>query len=88
MPAKSIQKKKGELVPGTTIECRSGRFVAFYEHRTDIIASGENEKDALKNLRAHYKTVMKYEEKKQREDNKISLPASFKTHTFRDRIER
>ena len=58
-----LKKKKGELVPGTVIECKSGRYVAFYEHRTDIIANGENETGARKNLRKMYEIVRKHEEK-------------------------
>lgn len=46
MKIRRVKKKKGELVPGTIVKCESGRFIAFYEHRTDIIANGENEVDA------------------------------------------
>ncbi len=51
MKVSRIIKKKGELVPGTIVKCDSGRFIAFYEHRTDIIANGENELDAKKILK-------------------------------------
>lgn len=81
----SIKKKKGELVPGTIIECKSGRYVAYYEHRTDIIANGVNEKDAKKNLKKMYDTIKKFEEKKASKDVLV-LPKSFKTKSFSEKL--
>lgn len=45
------------------IKCESGGFIAFYTHRADIIANGENKKDAIKNLRIMYKIVIDSEKK-------------------------
>ena len=68
--ANSFSKKKNDLVPGTIIKCESGRYIAFYEHRTDIIANGENEKEAVCNLREMYKNVLKAEENEKEEAKK------------------
>lgn len=81
-----LKKKKGELVPGTVIECKSGRYVAFYEHRTDIIANGENETDARKNLRKMYEIVRKHEEK-ELEKQTLTIPKSFKTKSFKEKLD-
>lgn len=83
----SIKKKKGELIPGTIIECKSGRFIAFYEHRTDIIANGENEKDVRKNLKTMYDTVIKFEIDENIQKNDFKLPASYKTKRFTEKIQ-
>jgi predicted RNase H-like HicB family nuclease len=81
----SIKNKKTSVVPGTIIECNSGRFVAYYEHRTDIIASGENERQAKKNLKEMYASVIEYEEESEKKTS-IVLPDNFKTHTFKEKI--
>lgn len=81
------KKSKGELIPGTIIECKSGRYIAFYEHRTDIIANGENEKDAKKNLKKMYSIVIKHEEKKKAIQNTLVLPKSFKTKSFTEKLQ-
>ena len=83
----NLKKKKNELVPGTTIECKSGVFIAFYEHRTDIIANGENEIDARKNLRKMYTAVIKQETEEETEKNAIKLPKSYKTKRFVEKLE-
>jgi hypothetical protein len=82
---KHFSKKKGELIPGTLIETSTGRFLAFYEHRTDIIANGENEIDAKENLRKMYKTVIKYEDSIP-EKKTVDLPPSAKAKQFMERI--
>lgn len=82
----TIKIKKGELLPGTIIECKSGRFIAFYEHRTDIIANGENEMDARKNLKKMYATVTKHEAEEETVKNAIKLPKTFKTRRFKEKI--
>jgi len=79
------KKRKDELMPGTLISCDSGMYIAFYEHRTDIIAHGENEMDAINNLRKMYKIVMKHEPA-QKEDHEISLPPDAKTKQFFDHL--
>ena len=56
-----LKKKKGELMPPTIVECKSGSFIAYYEHRTDIIANGENEKEAKRNLKELYSMVQEHE---------------------------
>lgn len=83
-----LKKKKGELVPGTAVECKSGRWLAYYEHRTDIIANGENETDARKNLRKMYEIVIKHEQKEIEKKTVTipELPKSFKTKSFKERL--
>lgn len=83
MKTSTVKKSKTELVPGTIIECKSGRYIAFYEHRTDIIANGENEKDAKKNLKKMYETVKKHEAQ---ENAALKLPKSYKTHSFKEKF--
>jgi predicted RNase H-like HicB family nuclease len=85
----NVKKTKSELIPGTVIECKSGRFLAFYEHRTDIIANGENERDARKNLRELYQMTLELEEQEgvaHEDDDQLSLPASFVKRTFKERV--
>ncbi len=43
------------------VKCKSGRFLAYYEHRDDIISSGDNERDAKNNLKIMYNDVMHFE---------------------------
>jgi hypothetical protein len=43
------------------IKCASGRYLAFYAHRNDIIANGDNKVEAKKNLMEMYATVIAYE---------------------------
>lgn len=81
----SVKKSKSELIPGTVIECKSGRFLAFYEHRTDIIANGENERDAKKNLKKMYETIKKYEQQKAAK-NVLVIPKTFKTKSFTEKL--
>jgi predicted RNase H-like HicB family nuclease len=65
---------KKNKYPGITFKTESGRYIAFYEHRTDIIASGENEKDVVKNLKKMYKTVIEHEEDQENEKPPLKLP--------------
>jgi predicted RNase H-like HicB family nuclease len=81
----TIKKKKNELIPGTIIECKSGRFIAFYEHRTDIIANGENEADAKKNLKKMYEIIVKHEAK-EAEKTTLNIPKSYKTKNFTEKL--
>lgn len=79
------KKKKGELVPGTLILCDSGMVIAYYEHRTDIIANGENEKDARKNLRKLYDLAVNHEKEngeEPKDDDPLPLPGNFDTKKF------
>ncbi len=69
-----LKKAKKHKYPGITFETKAGRYIAFYDHRTDIIASGENEKDALKNLKKMYKAVMEHEEEEENEKPPLKLP--------------
>ena len=85
----SLRKKKGELVPGTLVQCKSGSFLAYYEHRTDIVANGENEIEARKNLRELYKMAIELEEEESEpheDDDQLSLPAIFTTKQFKERL--
>lgn len=85
MKVRRIKKNKNELVPGTLIKCDSGRFIAFYEHRTDIIANGDNEVEAKKNLRIMYKIVTKHESAAS-EKSSLELPKNFNTIKFTDKL--
>ena len=78
--------KPNYTVPGTIIECKSGRFVAYYEHRTDIIANGENEIEVKKNLKEMYKAVIQYEEEENEKKTSVSLPKDFKTRHFKEKF--
>ena len=79
------KKRRSELVPGTVIQCESGRYIAFYEHRTDIIANGENELDARRNLRLMYNTVIKFEQSES-ETPSINIPANYQSKKFTEKI--
>ncbi len=79
------QKKEKFEVPGTIVKCQSGRFLAFYEHRTDIVASGENETDAKKNLKKMFGIVKKHEEAEQ-EKKTVVLPKSYQTKEFKEKL--
>ena len=84
-----LKKRKSELVPGTLIKCKSGRYMAFYEHRTDIIANGENAVDAKKNLRELYEMVIEHETAeggKHEDDDKLVLPDSFTKTSFKVKL--
>ena len=80
-----IRKKKSELVPGTIVKCESGRFIAFYEHRTDIIANGDNEVEAKKNLRIMYEIVKKHENA-ETEKQSFKLPPTYNTKKFTEKL--
>ena len=79
MKVKTIKKN---VFPGVIVECKSGRFLAYYEHRDDIMASGENEPDAKKNLKKMYKAVMGYEKKEGIDREPDVFPADTKTKKF------
>jgi predicted RNase H-like HicB family nuclease len=83
---KTNEKKKKELVPGTIIQCESGRYLAYYEHRTDIVANGENEKDAKKNLKKMYEIIKKHEDE-ELEKTAIKLPSNFQVKHFTEKLE-
>lgn len=80
MSASDSTRKKS--YPGVLVQCESGRFLAYYDHRTDIMASGENEKDAKKNLKEMYKAVINYETEKGIVGGKEDLPPNAKTRRF------
>lgn len=81
-----MAKKEQYKVPGTIVKCQSGRFLAYYEHRTDIVASGENEKDVKKKLKKLYDSVMKHEQQEEESKKKLVLPKSYQTKTFQDKV--
>ncbi len=85
MKIRRIKKNKTELVPGTIVKCESGRFIAFYEHRTDIIANGDNEVAAKKNLRIMYEIIKKHE-KYEAEKPSLSLPSSYNSKKFTEKL--
>lgn len=78
-------KKERFSVPGTIIQCQSGRYLAFYEHRTDIIANGDSEVEAKKNLKKLYNIVKKNEEKEAPHIS-IKLPKNTKTKAFTEKL--
>lgn len=85
-----FRKTKNELVPGTLIKCKSGRYIAFYEHRTDIIANGENAVDARKNLRELYEMVIEQEKEEgviHEDDDKLELPITYHTKSFKEKLQ-
>lgn len=81
-----MPNKKKIQVPGIVVKCESGRYIAFYEHRTDIIANGENEKDAKKNLKKMYKIVIDHEEEEEGK-HKIELPPAAKAKSFTEKVD-
>lgn len=83
---KGITKRRYKNIPGVIVECKSGRYLAWYEHRTDIIANGENEVDVKKNLKIMYDVVMKHEKEEQEEKKPDPLPPSFKTRAFTEKV--
>lgn len=53
-----------KLLPAFSIvflECKSGRWLAYYQKRKDIIANGDTKKEAEDNLKSLYKSAMDYE---------------------------
>ena len=86
MSSRVHKKKKYEMVPGILIQCESGGFLAYYEHRTDIIANGENEKEARKNLKKMYAVVKKHEDTEV-ENHPLVLPKAFKTKSFTEKLD-
>ena len=82
----STKVKKYKVIPGTIVECKSGRFLAFYEHRTDIVANGDNEREAKKMLKEMYNAVMEYEKNEDEGVITTGLPKNFKTKPFTDKV--
>jgi predicted RNase H-like HicB family nuclease len=78
-------KKERFEVPGTIVKCQSGRYLAFYEHRSDIIANGDSEIEAKKNLKKMYRIIKKNEENES-EKKPISLPPRTKTKSFTEKL--
>ncbi len=87
MANRSKKTKKKLSVPGTIIECKSGRFVAYYEHRTDIIANGENEREVKKNLKEMYEAIISYEEECEKKTS-FKLPKDFISRPFKEKLEK
>jgi len=83
--AKKSAHKIMKHVPGIVVECKSGRYLAFYDHRTDIVASGDTEREAKKNLKELYRAVMQHEDE-EAEKGGIQLPKDFQTKKFTDKI--
>ena len=79
--------KKITSIPGVIIECKSGWYVAYYEHRTDIIANGENEREVKKNLKEMYESVIKFEEEEAEKKTSSVLPKDFKARHFTQRLK-
>ncbi|MEJ7610040.1 MAG: hypothetical protein WKF88_02560 [Ferruginibacter sp.] len=79
-------KRRKELAPGIIIECKSGCYIAYYEHRTDIIANGANEVDARKVLKEMYKAVSEFEKKENEDVRSRPLPPDFKLKNFREEL--
>ena len=87
MAGKGITKRRFKNVPGTFIECQSGRYVAFYETRPDIIASGDNEVEARKNLKKLYDMVLQHEKEEEEADKEDpELLKKFKTKKFVEKL--
>lgn len=90
MPKSTPKKKKN--VPGILVKCESGRYLAYYEHRTDIIANGENEKDAMRNLKEMYQTIIQVEDEEEKEkeiENKsMDLLPNVQVKKFTEKLSR
>ena len=86
MANRAKKTKSITSIPGTIIECKSGSFVAYYEHRTDIIANGENEREVKKNLKEMYESVIKYEQEEEEKKTSFKLPKEFKTRAFKEKF--
>jgi hypothetical protein len=86
MAKQGTRKKKFTTAPGILVECKSGRFLAFYEHRTDIVANGPSVIQAKKNLKQLYKDVMKLEKEEEDKQDEIDLPKDFKTARFKEKL--
>jgi len=85
MAKTGIKRKIYKNAPGVIVQCKSGRYLAFFEHRTDIVASGDSVLEAKKNLKQMYKVVMKHERDEEANDG-IVLPKDFKTSKFVEKI--
>jgi hypothetical protein len=83
MPMQPVRQKKSSIFSGISIECESGDYLAFYDHRSDIIANGDNEGDAKRNLKRMYKLVKKLGDVKESYSS-INLPADFKIRKFEE----
>lgn len=79
------KSKERFTVPGTVVKCQSGRYLAFYEHRTDIVANGNSEREAKDNLKKLYSIVKKNEEKEQ-PVKQIKLPPHTSTKSFSEKL--
>lgn len=81
--ARPLSKRIYDLFSATVIFCQSGRFVAFFNERSDIIANGDTEKEVLNNLRKMYRIALQAEKdgiyEKPTVDNPIVLPEDWKT---------
>lgn len=84
MPYPRISKNKYKKIPGIIVECKSGRYLAFYDHRTDIVANGNSEREVKKNLKEMYETVLEHE-KEESEKSENELPEDFKTKKFKEK---
>ena len=86
MTQRFLRKKKYQEIPGIIVECKSGRFLAYYDHRTDIIANGSNEVEAKKNLKELYANSMEYEREEEKKSDELGLPKDFKVKKFTEKI--
>lgn len=86
MPIRFTKKRNYELMPGTLVKCESGRYIAYYEHRTDIIANGENERDAKKNLKKMYIEIIQMEEAEAESEPPLKLPPYTETKKFKEKL--
>lgn len=86
MAQKVPKKKTYATVPGIIVQCKSGRFLAFYDHRTDIIANGDSEIEAKKNLKKMYKAVKKHEDEES-DKGQLTLPKTYHTKQFTEKLE-
>ena len=82
-----VRSKRYKTFPGILIHCKSGRYFAYYEHRTDIVANGDNEKEVKKNLKEMYKMITQVEkEEEQQKEDADQLSKSFKTKSFTEKL--
>lgn len=79
--------KRSKEVPGILVHCKSGRYLAYYEHRTDIIANGNSDKEAMSNLKVMYAEVMAFEnDLEAKRESKPTIPHDAEVSRFRHKL--
>jgi predicted RNase H-like HicB family nuclease len=56
-----MEKYTGEIKKIILIPCQAGGYIAYYENRDDIIASGDSADEVVCNLKELYNIFTEYE---------------------------